>query len=114
MSGESSGRGIPGPALRGCPFHNASVEVADLDSRVRVLAAEHKRDFARRLTDVAAQAGAADPEALAEQLAVLFDGATALSTTLNHGGPFAAAASAATILIDAAIPPAEPHAPTRP
>jgi AcrR family transcriptional regulator len=93
------------PVLRGCPFHNVAVELADAASPARVLIAEHKRDFARRLAVVAAEAGAADPEALGRRLAVLFEGATALCTSLNSPEPYDDARAAAAALIDAATAP---------
>ncbi|WP_443046038.1 TetR/AcrR family transcriptional regulator [Streptomyces sp. GQFP] len=46
--------------FRGCPFLNASVEVPDPGHPAHQLAAAYKREFARRLTDIARQAGAAD------------------------------------------------------
>jgi len=55
-----------------------------------------------RLTDAAAEAGAADPYQLGHQLAVLFEGALALATSLNDTAAMIHARSAAEILIDAA------------
>ncbi|MFI5673807.1 TetR/AcrR family transcriptional regulator [Streptomyces cellulosae] len=46
--------------FRGCPFLNVSVEVPDPGHSVHQLAAAYKREFARRLTDIARQAGAVD------------------------------------------------------
>ncbi|WP_051906006.1 MULTISPECIES: hypothetical protein [Streptomyces] len=67
------------------------------------LAAAYKGEFARRLSDIARQAGAADPEALGEQLALLFDGAAARGTALNSSYTVACARSIAESLIDAAL-----------
>ncbi|MFE2542115.1 TetR/AcrR family transcriptional regulator [Actinacidiphila glaucinigra] len=89
--------------LRGCPFLNAAVEVPDPDHPVHLLAAAHKREFARRLAALARVAGARDPEALGERLALLYDGAVARSTALNSTGPGAHARAIATLLVDAAI-----------
>ena len=63
---------------------------------------EHKQGFAERLTAVAADAGANDPTLLAQQLLVLFEGATALGTSLNETAPLVHARSAAALLIDSA------------
>jgi hypothetical protein len=52
--------------FRGCPYLNVGVEVPDPGHSARQLAAAHKREFARRLTDIARQAGAAAPETLGE------------------------------------------------
>lgn len=89
--------------FRGCPFLNASVEVPDPGHSAHQLAAAYKREFARRLTDIARQAGAADPETLGEQLALLFDGAAARGTALNSSDTGACARSIAESLVDAAL-----------
>ncbi|WP_371583287.1 TetR/AcrR family transcriptional regulator [Streptomyces sp. NBC_01314] len=90
--------------FRGCPFLNVSVEVPDPGHSAHQLAAVYKREFARRLTEIARQAGAADPESLGEQLALLFDGAAARGTALNSSHPGACARSIAESLVDAALP----------
>lgn len=88
--------------FRGCPFHNAIVESADTNPAIDDIVRDHKRRFAARLSDVAVSAGARDPWELAQQLLVLFEGATALATTLNDTSPLVHARSAAGQLIDAA------------
>jgi AcrR family transcriptional regulator len=88
--------------MRGCPFHNAAVESAAALPSADEIVRAHKVGFTRRLVDVAQEAGAADPHLLGEQLAVLFEGATALATSLNDTAPFVHARAAAVTLIDAA------------
>lgn len=68
---------------RGCPFYNAAVESAGAIEGVDEIVRDHKRRFTQRLITVTAEAGAADPYPLGNQLAVLFEGATALSNSLN-------------------------------
>ncbi|MER7692719.1 TetR/AcrR family transcriptional regulator [Streptomyces sp. NPDC097610] len=97
--------------FRGCPFLNASVEVPDPGHSARQLAAAYKKEFARRLTDIARQAGAADPETLGEQLALLFDGAAARGTALNSSHTGACARSIAESLVDAALGDIGPASP---
>jgi AcrR family transcriptional regulator len=92
----------PADRIRGCPFHNAAVEAADEMPGVHAIVHEHKLQFIARLTDTAAAAGARDPYRLGHQLAVLFEGAAALSTSLNDSAPMLHARSAAEVLIDAA------------
>ncbi|MER7687469.1 helix-turn-helix domain-containing protein [Streptomyces sp. NPDC097610] len=75
------------------------------------LAAAYKREFTRRLTDVARQAGVADPECLGEQLALLSDGAAARGTALNGSHTGACARSIAELLVDAAHAEAGPASP---
>ncbi|MET8450109.1 hypothetical protein [Streptomyces sp. NPDC005209] len=54
---------------------------------VRELVHHHKSGIARQLTGIAARAGAAGPERLGRQPAVLLEGATALSTSLGSPCP---------------------------
>jgi AcrR family transcriptional regulator len=89
--------------VRGCPFHNAAVESAGLLTRTDTIVRNHKVDFTSRLTDVAHELGAADPHLLGQQLAVLFEGATAMATSLNDTAPVVHARAAAVALIDAAV-----------
>jgi AcrR family transcriptional regulator len=100
----------PTDRFRGCPFHNAAVEAADQMPGVHEVVHEHKLQFIARLTDVAAEAGAKDPYRLGHQLAVVFEGATSLATSLNDTVPLLHARSAAEVLIDAAV---RRHAPSR-
>jgi AcrR family transcriptional regulator len=94
--------GAPGTRFRGCPFHNAAVEAADAMPGVEHIVHEHKLDFTARLIRTATEAGARDPYQLGNQLAVLFEGARALATSLNDTAPLLHARSAAETLIDAA------------
>jgi AcrR family transcriptional regulator len=89
--------------LRGCPFHNAAVESAGSLPSTDKIVRSHKREFTRRLVDAARAAGAADPHLLGQQLAVLFEGATALATSVNDVAPYVHARAAAVTLIDAAV-----------
>jgi AcrR family transcriptional regulator len=88
-----------------CPFIGAAVEIQDPAHPARLLARDYKVAFAARLTEAAREAGAADPEGLGEQLALLLDGASARSRVLDADA-FAAAAAIAVVLIDHAIPAA--------
>ena len=92
----------PGDRFRGCPFHNAAVEAADAMPGVEDIVHEHKLDFTARLIRAATEAGARDPYQLGNQLAVLFEGARALATSLTDTAPLLHARSAAETLIDAA------------
>jgi len=91
-----------GEVVRGCPFHNAAVEAAgDMPDVARVVE-RAKRAFRDQLIAVAAEAGAADPGRLGSQLAVVYEGATALATSCNDGTAFSDARDAASVLIQAA------------
>ena len=68
-------------------------------------ARDYKKAFAARLTATAREAGAAHPEQLGEQLALLLDGASARSRVLD-AETLATAAAIAAVLVDNAIPTA--------
>jgi AcrR family transcriptional regulator len=88
--------------MRGCPFHNAAVEAAGAMPGVEHIVHVHKRDYVDGLTKLAREAGAADPEMLGNQIALLYEGASGLSTSLNDPAPWARARAAAEALIDQA------------
>jgi AcrR family transcriptional regulator len=89
--------------FRGCPFHNAAVESAGTMPGVQDIVRTSKLGFADWLTQLAEQAGAADPRQLGNQLAVLYEGAGALATSLDDPEPWARAKKAAEVLIDHAL-----------
>jgi AcrR family transcriptional regulator len=88
-----------------CPFIAAAVEIHNPSHPARVHARDYKKAFAARLADTAREAGAAEPEQLGEQLALLLDGASARSRVLDTE-TLATAAAIAVVLIDNAIPTA--------
>src|SRR5271170_3428529 len=92
-----------GGPLRGCPFHNAAVEAAGAMPGVQDIVRTSKRSFIDGLTELAKQAGAAEPRLLGNQLAVLYEGAAALTTSLDDPSPWAQARAAAETLIDHAV-----------
>lgn len=89
--------------MRGCPFHNAAVEAAGVMPGVEQIVHLHKRDYIDGLTELARAAGAADPGLLGDQIALLYEGASALSTSLNDPAPWARARVTAEALIDQAV-----------
>ncbi len=89
--------------FRGCPMHNAAVELADPDHPGRTVIVAHKHALLARLAEIGREAGARNPEVLARQLITLYEGATALATSLDEVEPFDFARSAAETLIDAMI-----------
>ncbi len=86
-----------------CPFIAAAVEIPDPNHPARIYARDYKTAFAARLIETARDAGAANPERLGEQLALLLDGATARTRVLDTE-TLATAAAIATLLVDNAIP----------
>jgi AcrR family transcriptional regulator len=89
--------------LRGCPFHNAAVEAAGGMPGVHEIVRASKHAFIGKLTELATQAGATDPQLLGDELGVLYEGAAALATSLDDRSPWAPARAAAETLIDQAV-----------
>ncbi len=96
-------RSLPPGQLRGCPFHNAAVEAAEAMPEVQDIVHHHKQEFIDGLIALAKQAGATNPRLLGQQLAVLYEGAAALGTSLDDPAPWTHARKAAQILIDQAL-----------
>lgn len=90
------------PAFRGCRFVNASAEARPGES-VEVVTEAYRSWLRKLFTDLAREAGAADPRQLGRQLALLYDGA-AVAARLDKDrlGAADAALSAATALLDTA------------
>ena len=86
-----------------CPYIAASIEIHDPQHPARQYARDYKKAFAARFAETAREAGAANPEQLGEQLALLLDGASARTRVLNTESVPTAAAIAA-VLVDNAIP----------
>lgn len=91
------------PLLRGCPFHNAAVDSAGEIPHVAQLVKQHKQAFLDRLISTAGEAGAPDPVSLGRQLAVVFEGAAALSASTNSAQVVPDARHAAETLIQVAL-----------
>jgi AcrR family transcriptional regulator len=93
----------PDGQMRGCPFHNAAVEAAETMPEIHEIVQEHKRSYIDGVARLAKEAGAGNPKLLANQLAVLYEGAAALSTSLDDPTPWTHARKAAQTLIDLAV-----------
>jgi AcrR family transcriptional regulator len=89
-----------------CPYISAAIELRDPQHPAAVYAREYKLAVAGRLTQAAHEAGAAHPEQLGEQLALLLDGAAARIRVIDADS-FPTAAAIAAVLVDNAIPDAE-------
>ena len=86
---------------RGCGLTNAAVEYPEAGHPARAVAVEHKAELRRRLAAMAAEMGAADPEALGDGLLLLFEGAFVSSQLFGQGGPAGRVAQMADKLIQA-------------
>lgn len=91
-------RDSEGATFRGCPLVNAAAELCDPDHPARAVSLDYKLRMQAFFTRQAALAGAADPEALAEQLAILFDGGMAYALVRNTVIPVGIEAAAKAIV----------------
>ncbi|MGF6758397.1 TetR/AcrR family transcriptional regulator [Paraburkholderia sp. GAS42] len=88
---------------RGCPFVNVAVEFPDVMHPARQFVVGNKVRLMARILSLATEAGADDPEALANALGLLIEGVYAASQTYGPGcGPILAAPRVAAQLIAAA------------
>lgn len=94
------------PACYGCPFLNVATEYPDGNYAGHQVALAHKQAARERFRALASEAGAARPEALADALHLLMDGAYMAARLYNGaaGNPAAHLAETARQLIDAYCP----------
>jgi AcrR family transcriptional regulator len=90
------------PDYRGCAFIRASAESHPGDMAEQATEA-YRRWVRALLTDLAAQAGVPEPEILARQLHLLYDGSGQAARMDHDPGAAAAARTAAAALLDAAL-----------
>ena len=104
---EVQGLSFTEPGFRGCAFVGANAESSPGASIDEIT--EDYRNWVRSLfVDLAREAGAPDPERLAQQLVLLYDGA-GISAWMDHDPSVAnTARTVAAALMDAAIPNARP------
>jgi AcrR family transcriptional regulator len=91
------------PACYGCPFINVATEYPEVGYAGHQVALEHKQSVRARFIQLAEEAGARHPEALANALLLLMDGAymAARMYGTSPENPAADVAEAARRLIDA-------------
>ncbi|ADB31559.1 transcriptional regulator, TetR family [Kribbella flavida DSM 17836] len=90
--------------FRGCAFINSFGELGAISPKVAELTKQHKAGFQRVLTELAAAAGAADPEQLADHLILLSEGAITRSAISGSAEPAQRAREAAVLLMRASLP----------
>ena len=98
---DAQGELFADPDFRGFAFVNATAEAHD--PRADRAASEYRLWVRALFTELAAQAGAPAPEALARQLHLLYDGASVSARMDRDGAAAAAARIAAGTLLDAAL-----------
>lgn len=89
--------------FRGCLFVNAAAEFGAADAPPHRAAAESKHLVGAYLRDLAADAGAADPARLAEELMLLIEGAISLAHVAGRKSAARRAQTVARRLIDDAL-----------
>ncbi|HLZ60911.1 MAG TPA: TetR/AcrR family transcriptional regulator [Ktedonosporobacter sp.] len=96
------------PGFRGCAFLNALAEFPEGDHPVRQTALGHERALRQRLAQLGQQAGARDPEQLADQLLLLCNGAlTTASLIFGAASPVLQLQTIAAHLIDLQLEPGQ-------
>lgn len=93
------------PAFRGCIFLTAAAEFPVPHDPAHRAAAAHIRSFVDQLHELAALAGADDPRALAEQLAVLVEGIIAYRHVTGEARTVDIARQTGKLLLDHHLPP---------
>jgi AcrR family transcriptional regulator len=91
------------PDFRGCPFMNASTELADPNHPAHEVIRRHKHRLRRWIRDRAREAGAANPDLLSRQLMIIIDGAQSQALLERSSKPARDARAIANALIDAAL-----------
>jgi AcrR family transcriptional regulator len=87
------------PACFGCMFQLAAADFPDPEHRANRTALAHKRAVIERLRDLAAGAGAPNPDELAAQLFLLMDGAFVASRMFRNSSPAAHVGKAAASIV---------------
>jgi AcrR family transcriptional regulator len=88
---------------RGCGMTNAAVEYPDKEHPARLVSENNKNELRRRLREMAAGMGAADPDTLGDGLLLLIEGAYISGQLFGPGGPAASVARNADRLILASL-----------
>jgi len=89
--------------LRGCAFVNSSAEFPDREHPARRAARTHKAGVRRRLSELAAEAGAENPEGLAERLFLLLEGSYVTAAVEGDDGVVGRARGFAAELVGASL-----------
>jgi AcrR family transcriptional regulator len=86
-------------SFEGCALQNTCVQLSDPSHAAHRAAVTGKRGVRAYLTDLARQAGRRAPEQLADQLALLFEGAVITARLEGTSAPAVAARRAAAVLL---------------
>jgi AcrR family transcriptional regulator len=89
------------PDYRGCAFAAAAAE-SPAEGQIAEATAEYRAEVRDLFVELAAEAGFADPDRLADQLKLIYDGSSVAANLDRNPGIASPARAAAQILIDAA------------
>jgi AcrR family transcriptional regulator len=78
---------VTNPGERGCAVANAAVELPDKEHPARRVIEEHKTRGRERLVAWCREAGYAEPERLADEVCLLFEGARVNIQSVGRSGP---------------------------
>jgi AcrR family transcriptional regulator len=92
------------PTFRGCAFYNASAEGPRKETKTSRIGTDHRTWTRELFTELARDAGAADPARLARRLVVLYDGAMVGASMDRDPSAPAVAREMAEVLLDAEVP----------
>jgi len=98
---DAAGETVTAPGFNGCAFVSATAE-AQPGGAIESVADDHRRWMRGVLTRLATEAGVADPETLARQLHLLYDGAVLSGRMDRDPSAATTARAAAAVLLDAA------------
>jgi AcrR family transcriptional regulator len=99
-----AGTCISDPEDRGCALVNAAVEIPDKDHPARRVVEDFKRRQRDRLGRLCADAGASEPEQLADELFLLMEGARVCCQSMGQEGPSRRVLQMGKVLLAARLP----------
>ena len=91
-------------SFRGCPYVNAVTEIGDPKHPAVAIAVQFKEERRLWYRALLERLGARDPDGLATQLQILFEGGLASALVRGDPGLARSARAAAEVLLDAALP----------
>jgi AcrR family transcriptional regulator len=98
----SAAEKVVSPDYRGCPFQNVNAEFPDPDHPANKASVEHRSDVRAKLKELSEEAGARDPDTLADRLLLIMDGISANGAIFGSEAGVATAVSFAEEVVRAA------------
>ena len=95
---------VMSPGYRGCPAHNTHAEFPDENHPAHALSVAYYDRIRQGLTDLAEQAGATDPQGLADRLMLIIDGLSVSGAARGRDGAAPAGVAFAQEAIQRALP----------